>query len=1606
MIKFLDKLKYKKESQKGISLITLVITVIVVIILAGMALSGNLGTIDDAAIAEYRDELKSVEVSVSSKRIYNQQSGIGEELKEKGFYPILIENPPEDFVSFNNAKDVGYNSGDFYGYIVDLKLIDETSTKKGKDYKKYETFDSTKTITFGEKGKNNDVYIYDATGKMYYAKGFYVEDGVYFSDELISEGPIITIEKIPDETLNIVELIIKVKPQKRNANLYVDINGQTLAEEADGTYKYTATKNDLYIITADEENNSKSSKRVSVTEIKEAEYTITYHLLYDGKIETQTKYGKEKVKLLYATRAGYTLKGWCTNSTATTVDYKAGDYYAKNEDIELWAVWKIGEQKTYTIRYNANGGTEAPEPQTKPENVSITLSNQIPKRLGFKFKGWSTTSTGDVEYASGAEFAKEEDTVLYAVWKSGNLEVNLSVAPTADAGNVVGGGAKDAGNIVYVTAIANPGYVFSKWTGDVAITDLDIYSETSKFTMPNTDVNLTANFIRREYDYVIKYNANGGTGVPNTQYKEHDVDIELSKMVPTRSGYKFIGWSDTVAAQKAKYGIAEDTNSYTYSENKNVTLYAVWERNTEEFTLKFNSNGGTGAPKSITKVKDTIITIPLETPVKGNLIFLGWNEDKNAKEATYRKNDSYKIIKDQTLYAIWSDTENPIVNISATEENNDLVLYGNAIDNGGIVSYLWTNTFYEKSQYSNIPWVNLSESRNEISIRKDVINSGIHYFYVVDIDGNISYSSIEIFRMSFMANDVLVDSKFKAASVDASLSDVIPEKAMYVFDRWKAKSDSRIYEKGAKYLLNKNEIFEATWNEAYAYIPSTNKYYLTTQDAINAVPENTSDYVVVRLVRNETTEGVEINNGRKISYETEDKTLKITQNTINVASNSYLKITQGAINSDNYGIRNLGYFEILEGTINAKYGIYNSGSVLIGKENEVFSRDTVKITATEGSYVKGASTATVKFVNGSLTDYRNNATGAIHSVNTDKFTLRSKFEIRKIGDASTDRIITTLVEDLVMTSSVVTGTLEKPVEVKVSLSCDVDSVYTYKIQYSEDNINWVDGTNVNIIDNKMVYGRILEGTEVANTEKLKIDTIVDLIVTFDANQGTVNPSTKAVKYKREYGDLPTPNRTYYDFLGWFTNPTGGTQVTNTTQVNITSNQTLYAHWKGIALNVSFDARNNGTTLISNPSSITVYYNETYGNKLPSVDDSSLTYYFRGWWTSASGGTQVTSTTQVNKTSSHTLYAHWEKKNTEPKISSISMSANTTNSMTLRAVATDSDAGDTLRYRFYFNGGTNPVYTSGYVTPGQAVTYTVSGLSEYSYYNFYVVVDDEDDSVTSSVKNDRTKCSGTGYTDASYCSDYTPVCCPDSNKCSKCGHSHTGTCTTSVTCDECWGSGTISGCPTTQTCSNCGGSGTVYCPKTQKKTVTFTDKNLGLKTCICGADNEYMYYVKCDVCSGGAHFSSCILCENTYGYNMCMNCGTAFEAWGPDFTGVGDCPNGCSRSYEVDYSDENWEAWHQKNCATEETCSICNGTGSKECNSCSNGTVTCGLCNGTGERSCPTTETCGCTHNPATCNKTLKPCGHGYTHAHYYCTKHGYEDGTTKAHCSHGYNSAH
>ena len=142
-------------------------------------------------------------------------------------------------------------------------------------------------------------------------------------------------------------------------------------------------------------------------------------------------------------------------------------------------------------------------------------------------------------------------------------------------------------------------------------------------------------------------------------------------------------------------------------------------------------------------------------------------------------------------------------------------------------------------------------------------------------------------------------------------------------------------------------------------------------------------------------------------------------------------------------------------------------------------------------------------------------------------------------------------------------------------------------------------------------------------------------VTLDANGGNVSETTKVVYFTDTFGELPTPTRDNYIFLGWYTSPSAGTKVVADTEVSINADTTLYARWEKILVKVSFDANGGSASDVSYQLGL----GENY--VLPEV---SRTYYkFDGWYTEKSGGTKVTTDTVLSSASEHTLYAHWTIK---------------------------------------------------------------------------------------------------------------------------------------------------------------------------------------------------------------------------------------------------------------------------------------------------------------------------------------------------------------------------
>ena len=168
------------------------------------------------------------------------------------------------------------------------------------------------------------------------------------------------------------------------------------------------------------DNGDSASKSVSFTVTVPAwtSYAIKYNANGgSGAPSGQTKWKDQTLTLSSTkpTRTGYSFLGWSTSSTATSATYSAGGSYTANAAATLYAVWKAN---TYTVSYNANGGSGAPSSQTKTYGQTLVLSSTKPTRTNYNFKGWGTSASATtVSYSPGGNYTNNAAVTLYAVWE-------------------------------------------------------------------------------------------------------------------------------------------------------------------------------------------------------------------------------------------------------------------------------------------------------------------------------------------------------------------------------------------------------------------------------------------------------------------------------------------------------------------------------------------------------------------------------------------------------------------------------------------------------------------------------------------------------------------------------------------------------------------------------------------------------------------------------------------------------------------------------------------------------------------------------------------------------------------------------------------------------------------------------------------------------------------------------------------------------------------------------------------------------------------------------------------------------------------------------------
>lgn len=87
-----------------------------------------------------------------------------------------------------------------------------------------------------------------------------------------------------------------------------------------------------------------------------------------------------------------------------------------------------GTKESYTVQYDANGGTGAPSAQTKYYGEELKLSSTKPTRKGYTFRNWNTKPDGSgATYSPGDKYTANSAVTLYAQWAAVTYTIKYNV---------------------------------------------------------------------------------------------------------------------------------------------------------------------------------------------------------------------------------------------------------------------------------------------------------------------------------------------------------------------------------------------------------------------------------------------------------------------------------------------------------------------------------------------------------------------------------------------------------------------------------------------------------------------------------------------------------------------------------------------------------------------------------------------------------------------------------------------------------------------------------------------------------------------------------------------------------------------------------------------------------------------------------------------------------------------------------------------------------------------------------------------------------------------------------------------------------------------------
>ena len=434
-----------------------------------------------------------------------------------------------------------------------------------------------------------------------------------------------------------------------------EIKGFTWYKTLDNNINITHTENGNGKITArtlDKSNNmAEAVKEISVYKIvfkKGTADTIGGVATDIEKLCTAEKSKTCSVTSPSVEKNGYEIIGWNTSNSATTSSWNVNTSKSISANSTYYPITKLN---TYTVSYNANGGSGAPASQTKTTNNNLTLSSVKPTRVGYTFQGWGTSSSATTAtYQPGGTYSDNKSITLYAVWKINKVNIKFSTnsgtvqtSSTNASGNIYKW-KQDSSGVVSRTAAngstySNPFFTL-KYGSSTDRDGLPNYNNSKYLNITKTGHNAISG---QEWKCLSGCTLNGKVFNQATVYKASDFCDASKGDCTVTLGVNWVASTYTITLD-SQGATSSGTTKVYYQYNTTKTINGtVCYYYTNSTLTNCLSNG-----YNITK------------PTKTNYTFSGYYTGTNGSGTNYVNssgtfiNNVYKTTGNRTLYAKWT----------------------------------------------------------------------------------------------------------------------------------------------------------------------------------------------------------------------------------------------------------------------------------------------------------------------------------------------------------------------------------------------------------------------------------------------------------------------------------------------------------------------------------------------------------------------------------------------------------------------------------------------------------------------------------------------------------------------------------------------------------------------------------------------------------------------------------------------------------------------------------------------------------------------------------------------------------------------------------------